>query len=309
MRIAINIFLIIFVVATVYTLRGDIVPALTKIQNFAQDTVVRVLGDKKAAELDNSVKNTVSGILDSVEESIIAPGPLKSSQGGKLGDSQNVNNSDIVYWTNKARKDNGALRALTPNVVLNEMAMKKVNDMFTKQYFEHESPSGVTVSNLAKETGYAYILIGENLALGTFGTSQAIVTAWMQSPGHRANILNGKYIEIGVAAKKGTYDGREVWIAVQHFGLPQSVCPAIDHKLKAQIDINQAQIAALKTQIDDRKMQIDKSDQSITYEYNNLVDGYNAFVREYNALVASTKIQIATYNEQINSYNTCVVAQ
>jgi uncharacterized protein YkwD len=92
--------------------------------------------------------------------------------------------------------------------------------MFENQYFAHESPTGEKVSDLAKKFGYDFLLIGENLAMGNFSSDEDLVLAWMESPGHRENILNEKYQEIGVAVKKGIFEGKEVWIAVQHFGLP-----------------------------------------------------------------------------------------
>lgn len=53
---------------------------------------------------------------------------------------------------------------------------------------------------------------------GSFLTNQKIVNGWMQSPGHRKNLLSGKFEEIGVAVVKGRLEGDETWIAVQVFG-------------------------------------------------------------------------------------------
>ena len=68
------------------------------------------------------------------------------------------------------------------------------------------------------------------------------MTAWMNSPGHRANILNPHFQEIGVAVGKGMYEGHETWIAVQSFGMPLSACPASDANLKIKIDANNGMI-------------------------------------------------------------------
>src|SRR6185369_15716694 len=117
------------------------------------------------------------------------------------------------------------LPALKENALLDKAAKKKLDDMFAQQYFEHINPQGKGPSDLAKSVGYDYIAIGENLALGNFKNDAELVQAWMDSPGHRANILNKQYTEIGVAVGQGTYEGKKTWLAVQEFGRPTSSCP------------------------------------------------------------------------------------
>ena len=92
--------------------------------------------------------------------------------------------------------------------------------MFAEQYFAHESPLGNDMVALAGTYNYPYRTIGENLAIGNYLSSQQMVTSWMNSSGHRANILNTSYTEIGVAVVRGTFEGREVWIGVQIYGKP-----------------------------------------------------------------------------------------
>ena len=70
--------------------------------------------------------------------------------------------------------------------------------------------------------------------MGNFKNDQDLVSAWLNSPGHRANILNTRFTEIGTAVLKGFYEGREVWMAVQEFGLPLSSCPNPDSKVKIE---------------------------------------------------------------------------
>ncbi|MHB8111125.1 MAG: CAP domain-containing protein [Syntrophorhabdaceae bacterium] len=60
--------------------------------------------------------------------------------------------------------------------------------------------------------------LGENIAKGWYLNDKEIVDGWMQSPGHRKNILNRDYTDIGVAIIKGTFDGIECMIGVQVFG-------------------------------------------------------------------------------------------
>ena len=67
-------------------------------------------------------------------------------------------------------------------------------------------------------SNYPYLAAGENLALGDFKNANELVAAWMASPGHRANILNGVYRDIGVATGFDAFEGRKTIIVVQIFG-------------------------------------------------------------------------------------------
>ncbi len=211
----------------------------------------------------------------------------------------------VIEHTNIARAQNGGLPALTENFTLNLNAEMKLQDMFTKQYFEHVSPSGVGPGDLAKTVGYAYVIVGENLALGDFGSDAKLVDAWMNSPGHRANILNTHYQEIGVAVGKGMYEGRNTWLAVQSFGLPLSACPAIDAQMKAQIDANNAQISDMKIILDAKKAQLDSTSKNDP-NYNIYVGEFNALLPPYNTLIESTRTLVTTYNAQVQAYNACI---
>ena len=104
----------------------------------------------------------------------------------------------IIEWTNYYREQE-KIAPLTKNDLLTTAANTKTNDMFQKQYFEHISPDGTTPAQLVLQTGYNYKATGENLALGDFTDEKDLVDAWMASPGHRANIMNADYVEIGVA--------------------------------------------------------------------------------------------------------------
>jgi hypothetical protein len=73
--------------------------------------------------------------------------------------------------------------------------------------------------------GYKYSAAGENLAIN-FVESKDINDAWMRSPGHRANILNNKFTEVGIAAAQGIYRGRQTIFVVQFFGKPAKTSAA-----------------------------------------------------------------------------------
>jgi Cysteine-rich secretory protein family len=118
--------------------------------------------------------------------------------------------------------DGATLAMLTPNPILERAAQAKADDMARKGYFAHTSPEGIDPWHWFDEAGYDYSYAGENLAIN-FSESNSVNSAWMNSPLHRANILNGNYTEIGIATATGTYQGRATVFVVQEFGKPLSV--------------------------------------------------------------------------------------
>jgi uncharacterized protein YkwD len=184
--------------------------------------------------------------LSKAKENISTPPPLKIEEGSE---QSILIKSEVIRWTNAQRQKNG-LPPLKENLKLDLSADNKTRDMFINQYFEHKSPIGIGVDGLIKEVGYEYIIIGENLAMGNFENSEKLVEAWMDSPGHRENILNVKYQEIGVAVLRGVYQGKKVWMAVQHFGLPLSYCPRPNENLKTEIDEGEQLVNQLKTSLE-----------------------------------------------------------
>jgi uncharacterized protein YkwD len=220
--------------------------------------------------------------------------------------SINLSIKGVIDATNAARASNGGLPPLKENSKLDFSAEKKLQDMFAKGYFEHVSPDGVGVGDLATSISYEYIIIGENLALGNFKNDQALVDAWMASPGHRANILNTRYIEIGVAVGKGLYKGENVWMAVQHFGLPRSACPSIDEVLRGIITIDQNKIKTMEGDLASKKANIDTGAVYDGQTTNGQIDSYNALVSDYNKIIVDIKEKISTYNKQVQDFNNCI---
>ena len=108
---------------------------------------------------------------------------------------------------------------LIESPLLNAIAESKARDMLEKQYFDHVSPAGEQVSDMAQKIGYRYRIISENIGMGNFLTNQKVIDGWMQSPGHRKNILSSEVEEMGAAIVKGNINGRKAWISVQIFGL------------------------------------------------------------------------------------------
>lgn len=124
----------------------------------------------------------------------------------------------LVELTNGDRTQ-GKIGTLTVNPLLVAAAQAKANDMATKGYFAHISPNGRDSWTWFKDAGYAFSYAGENLAVN-FSDSEDVEQAWMDSPTHRANILNGHFTEIGIATAVGTYKGRSTTFVVQMFGRP-----------------------------------------------------------------------------------------
>lgn len=102
---------------------------------------------------------------------------------------------------------------------LTAIAQMKANDMAAKSYFAHTSPEGKDPWYWFKLGGYSFTYAGENLAVD-FSDTADVERAWMNSPTHRANILNGRYTEIGIATAVGTYQGHRTIFVVQEFGTP-----------------------------------------------------------------------------------------
>lgn len=124
----------------------------------------------------------------------------------------------LVDETNQQRTQNG-VADLTVDPLLTQVAQDKVNDMVANGYFAHTSPSGLTPWYWFEKVGYMFSAAGENLAVN-FTDSEAVTDAWMNSPEHRANILDGQFTEIGIAAAQGTYNGQPAIYVAEEFGTP-----------------------------------------------------------------------------------------
>ncbi len=124
----------------------------------------------------------------------------------------------LVDLANEDRTD-ADLGSLTVNPTLEEAARMKAEHMAENGYFAHVSPDGIDPWYWFYRAGYSFASAGENLAIN-FSDSKDVNRAWMDSPGHRANIMNGKFTEIGIAAVEGTYKGRKTIYVVQLFGTP-----------------------------------------------------------------------------------------
>lgn len=108
---------------------------------------------------------------------------------------------EVIRLVNEIRVQNG-LKALTYDWELARVARFKSQDMKDNKYFSHTSPVYGTPFQMIKNFGISYRSAGENIAKG-YATPQAVVNGWMNSSGHRANILNANYTHIGVGYVSG----------------------------------------------------------------------------------------------------------
>jgi len=266
--------------------------------------------DKVAIELPKLEKGVGDFLAQEIEKKISTPPPLKITEEPKEEPGQApetaLTAAGVVKQTNAQRAKYG-LPPLSENAKLGASAKLKVEDMFNNQYFAHNSPSGATISDLVAGSGYQYITIGENLAQGNFKDDADLVQAWMDSPGHRENILNSKYREIGVAVAKGIFEGKTTWMAVQHFGLPLSVCPVPNGAIKLEIESDRDSIKILESRLQELLAEIEQMRRNDPRS-NEKVEEYNKVVLDYNKLVGEIKILIDQYNTQIKNYNTCLIA-
>jgi uncharacterized protein YkwD len=121
---------------------------------------------------------------------------------------------DLVNFERTSR----GLDPLSRSATLEAQANQYACEMIVYDFFAHENPvTGTTLVDRAEEFGYVFQMIGENLAAGQ-RTPQQAMSDWMDSPGHRANILEENFTEIGIGIRTGGSFG---WYWVQEFGLPR----------------------------------------------------------------------------------------
>ena len=237
---------------------------------------------------------TPSAVVPAQEET---PPPSTSSSGS-------LHQQGILVIVNIERDKEG-LSPLTLNSTLSVIAEVKALDMINHQYFAHVAPDGTDIADLAARYGYEYLSIGENLAMGDFVSNADVMDGWMNSPGHRANILNNDYTEIGISAVRGMYEGRLVWYAVQEFGRPASLCPKPPELLAKKIAIYEEQIDKLEETLSALLEEINAGgiDRAT---YNAKVKDYNTIVDLYNDLIVMAKEAVREYNDAAAKYNTCI---
>lgn len=179
---------------------------------------------KRNCRLLLSERYSIAGVSQQGQEwQIVLAQPLLDPD---LGDWQQAG-QQVLKLVNAARAKErrcGSERyapapALRWNALLGTTALKHSRDMATHDYFGHTGRNGSTVATRARNEGYAWRNIGENVAAGQ-GSVQQVVDGWLASPGHCANIMNSDFSEMGAAyatSKQG--DMTIYWTQV--FGTPR----------------------------------------------------------------------------------------
>lgn len=259
---------------------------------------------EKKVEINKATSTSIT-IKKEVVKNDNLPKPLVESE--NPDDSLVLNDGQIIYWTNIERNKNATnLVQLKSSTELTKIAKERVLDMFEKTYFEHVSPSGDSASKIAERNSYKYIIIGENIALGNFGSSREIVNAWMNSEGHRANILNENYTEIGVYSKEGEYNGRKVWISAQIFSKPMAFCTEPDISKKETIEKTNNTLNIVKTNIKKVEGDLKVISSADIVKYNEKVAEYNNLAHVFNELVKKIKDLTDLYNKEVKIFNECI---
>lgn len=143
---------------------------------------------------------------------------------GVLAYATNMSRTDLYAMHNQQRVQAG-LGSLRLNSALNSAAQAKAEHMIANNYWSHVAPDGTTPWYFFDQAGYDYSNAGENLAYG-FLTSEETMNGWMNSAGHRANIL-GNYADVGFGIASGpSYQGGENTVVVALFGTPVNYQPA-----------------------------------------------------------------------------------
>ena len=132
--------------------------------------------------------------------------PVQGSSSVSAGIQSSSAASEVVRLTNSARSQNG-YAALVEDGALSAAAAVRAREI--ARSFSHTRPSGASFSSALSESGVSYLRAGENIASGQKSASE-VVNAWMNSPGHRANILNSSYSRIGSASVN--IDGTLYWV-------------------------------------------------------------------------------------------------
>lgn len=146
--------------------------------------------------------------------------PLQVNKPATLAYASEMSRVSLLSGTNSQRNANERA-SLTINEKLNLSAQAKANDMVGRDYWAHNTPEGKEPWIFIDAQGYSYMKAGENLAYG-FNDANATIIGWMNSPSHKANLLDSTFTEVGFGFANGPNfvgTGNET-IVVAHYGKP-----------------------------------------------------------------------------------------
>ena len=200
-----------------------------------------------------------------------------------------ITKSFLETSLNQTRQSAG-LQPLAENQKLDQVAQMKAQNMVQDNYFNHTSPSGVTPWFWFLQAGYKYKYAGENLAIG-FYDSEEVYQAWLNSPEHKANIVNPNYTEVGTAVLGG-FGGGNTIVVVQEFGsqLPVKTVASKNNNTKQVVIQSKPTPVATTEKVKNAPEVLSQSTESnisikpqTTYAVNNLpAKVANSFLYNYN---------------------------
>lgn len=172
---------------------------------------------KEVLELNKKFKNP--DLIHPKDEVELPEGSTGTSSGQSAGDSAGSGSEDRTAETTQAEailklvnqeRSKAGVSPLKLNAKLTEVANIKAKDMADKNYFSHQSPTYGSPFDMLKQFGISFSYAGENIAAGQ-KTAEEVMDSWMNSSGHRQNILNKNYTQLGVGFKRGGQYGTE-WV-------------------------------------------------------------------------------------------------
>ncbi|WJH34714.1 CAP domain-containing protein [Paenibacillus sp. CC-CFT747] len=190
-----------------FTFKGveQLKPLFDNGQAFWQGYVVTVPGvpSAPAAPTPEPVKPTPAPAAPTPEPVKPTPAPAAPTPAPAAPTTASQFASEVVNLVNQERAKAG-LKPLSVSSALSAMAKDKAVDMYNKNYFDHNSPTYGSPFDMMRSYGISYSYAGENIAKGQ-RTPQEVMNAWMNSDGHRKNILNPNFTTIGVAYYNGEW--------------------------------------------------------------------------------------------------------
>lgn len=158
----------------------------------------------------NTQPNTQAGQINQPTQNTQPNTQAAPTKQAESKESMSAFVSSVIDLTNAERKKQG-LSALQAYPELSNVADVKAKDMHDKGYFSHTSPTYGSPFDMMRDFGITYQSAGENIAQGQ-RTPEEVVKAWMNSEGHRANILSDKYTHIGVGFEEPGYEWVQMFV-------------------------------------------------------------------------------------------------
>ena len=133
-----------------------------------------------------------------------------------MGSYSDISFQDLLILTNQRRAENKTTPLKLDSLLANAANLKAA-DMFSKNYWAHNSPDGITPWYFIRKAGYDYVYAGENLARG-FSSSRDVIAAWMASREHRENMLSANFEDVGFTVEEGRLNGEDTVLVVEMLG-------------------------------------------------------------------------------------------